>query len=420
MGEWRTVPLADLCDAVQYGVTASKSADKSSAPFLLRITDIVPPRIDWNTVPACDVPEEKIARYELHHGDIVVARSGSVGYAKLVKRPPPRTVFASYLVRFTVSGGVDTGYVGHVVESKAYREWVLAHAGGAAQPNANAKILGNYPVPVPDEHTQSRIAAVLSAFDELIEINERRIELLEDLARSLYRKWFVHFRFPGREGVELVDSELGPIPEGWEVPRLSDLVTTQYGLTASAAQDVVGPKFLRGMDINKRSFVDWAAVPYCEADGEEIAKFRLEVGDVCVIRMADPGKVGMVEKLVDAVFASYLVRLRSLDVRLPPYLLFHYLDSAEYQDLITGSSTGSTRKSASAKVLTEPRVVVPTPEIASAFEARASELRASLTTLVEANTALAATRDLLLPRLVTGRLDISNVDLGDLLSADPA
>ena len=65
--------------------------------------------------------------------------------------------------------------------------------------------------------TQRRIAAVLSAFDELIEINERRIELLEDLARSLYREWFVHFRFPGHEDVELVDSELGPIPEGWQV-----------------------------------------------------------------------------------------------------------------------------------------------------------------------------------------------------------
>ena len=70
---------------------------------------------------------------------------------------------------------------------------------------------------------QRRIAAVLSAFDELIEINERRIELLEDLARSLYREWFVHFRFPGHEGVEFVDSPRGQIPEGWRVARFDEL-----------------------------------------------------------------------------------------------------------------------------------------------------------------------------------------------------
>jgi type I restriction enzyme S subunit len=273
---------------------------------------------------------------------------------------------------------------------------------------------------VPALPTQQRIAAVLSAFDELIEINERRIELLEDLARSLHREWFLRFRFPGHEKVELVDSELGPIPEGWSVVALSELVTTQYGLTASASQAVVGPKFLRGMDINKRSFVDWAAVPYCRAAEEEVAKFGLRAGDVCIIRMADPGKVGIVEKPVDAVFASYLVRLRPVDTRLSPYLLFHHLDSPEYQDWITGSSTGATRKSASAKVLTEPSVVVPTPEIASAFESHASEVRRSLTSLVETNAALAATRDLLLPRLVTGRLDISDIDLGDLLPAEAA
>lgn len=65
---------------------------------------------------------------------------------------------------------------------------------------------------------------MLAAFDERIEINERRIELLEDLSRSLSREWFVRFRLPGHEDVQLVHSELGPVPQGWEVPRLGDVV----------------------------------------------------------------------------------------------------------------------------------------------------------------------------------------------------
>ncbi len=289
---------------------------------------------------------------------------------------------------------------------------------GSSNPTLNRNHAHLLRVRIVDVVTQRRVAAILSAFDELIEINGRRIELLEDLARSVYREWFVRFRFPGHENVEFVDSDLGSIPAGWEVWRLLDLVTTQYGYTASASDKEVGPKLLRGMDINKRSFVDWATVPYCEIDDEQLSKFRLEVDDICVIRMADPGKGGIVEADVDAVFASYLVRIRSADPRLPPYLLFHFLDSAEYQDWVTGSSTGSTRKSASAAVLTEPRLAIPTPELARLYDSKARALRQQLTALVATNAALARTRDLLLPPLVTGRLDISHIDLGDLLPSE--
>jgi type I restriction enzyme S subunit len=262
--------------------------------------------------------------------------------------------------------------------------------------------------------TQRRIAAVLSSFDELIEINERRIELLEDLARSLYREWFVHFRFPGHKDVEFVDSELGPIPEGWEARHLSDVVTTQYGLTTSASKKTVGPKLLRGMDINKRSFVNWEEVPFCSAEEDDVEKFGVDVGDVVVVRMADPGKVGIVERPVEAVFASYLVRFRSVNPSVPPYLLFHFLDSPRYQAWIGGSSTGSTRKSASAAVLTEPVMAIPPSDIATRFESTVGLLRSALTSLVEQSAALRRTRDLLLPRLVSGKLDISDIDLGVL------
>ena len=282
----------------------------------------------------------------------------------------------------------------------------------------NQAILGRILLPVPPARSQRRITAVLSAFDDLIAINERRIDVLEELARSLYREWFLRFRFPGHEDATFVDSELGSIPQGWEVRRLADLVTTQYGYTASASDKDVGPKLLRGKDINKRSFVEWDTVPYCEIHEDELAKFRLEVDDVCVIRMADPGKAGIVEADVSAVFASYLVRLRSTDSRLPPYLLFHFLDSPEYQDWVRGSSTGSTRKSASAAVLTEPRLAVPTTEVAQDYDARTRKLREELAALVGANAALARTRDLLLSRLVSGELDISRLDLAGLLSTE--
>lgn len=285
---------------------------------------------------------------------------------------------------------------------------------GSSNPTLNRNHVHQLTVKWPCLKTQRRIAVIGKALDQLIAINERRIELLEDLGRALYREWFVQFRFPGHEQVSFVDSPIGRIPADWEVVQLRDVVTTQYGFTASASQDAVGPQFLRGMDINKRSCIDWATVPYCAIDDADMSKFRLQTGDICVVRMADPGKVGIVERPISAVFASYLVRIRSTDPRLLPYLLFHFLDSPKYQDWVSGSSTGSTRKSASAAVLTEPRLAIPPIEIASRFESMASAWRMRLANLVETSASLRDTRDLLLPRLVGGQLDISDVDLGIL------
>jgi type I restriction enzyme S subunit len=111
----------------------------------------------------------------------------------------------------------------------------------SAVPGVNRNHLHRLPVRVPSVRTQRRIAATLSAFDDLIAINERRIELLEGLARSVYGEWFVRFRFPGHEDVDLVDSDLGPIPNGWGAARLGDLATLQYGKALPASKRRPGP-----------------------------------------------------------------------------------------------------------------------------------------------------------------------------------
>jgi len=232
------------------------------------------------------------------------------------------------------------------------------------------------------------------------------------------------FRFPGwdklpsprgrRHGDEgsqnekhpRVASPLGDIPQGWEVRKLAEFVTTKYGYTESTNVEPVGPKYLRGMDINKTSFIDWSEVPYCPISPEDHEAYRLRVGDVVVIRMADPGKVGIVEQEVDAVFASYLIRVAPKDSRLSPYFLFYLMESAEYYDFITGASTGTTRKSASAGVIAEYQFVLPPQQLVEQFERRVSEIRSLLTTLLKKTVNLRRTRDLLLPRLLSGQVEL--------------
>lgn len=282
---------------------------------------------------------------------------------------------------------------------------------GAAQPKINQSNLNRIPVLIPPRHLEERIVSVLGAYDDLIENNARRIEILEEMARAVYREWFVEHRFPGHEDVELVDSELGPITEGWEVAPLSELVSTQYGYTESATDEPVGPRFLRGTDINKQPYVDWDSVPFCSIGEQDFEKYRLVPGDIVVIRMADPGKPAIVEDEVDAVFASYLIRLKIVNEGVTPYYLFYYLQSPEYQGYVTGAATGTTRKSASAKVVTGVSLAIPPRELVRHFDSLVGPHRDLLNNLLRQNAALRASRDLLLPKLISGEIDVSDLDI---------
>ena len=219
----------------------------------------------------------------------------------------------------------------------------------------------------------------------------------------------MHFRYPGHEDDEFADSPLGPIPAGWSAMTLGEVANTQYGFTDSATHSSQGPKFLRVTDINKRSYISWPDVPHCSPDAP--AKFRLAKGDVVIARMADPGKLGIVERDLEAVFASYLVRVRPAAPWLHAYYLYFVLSATAYQEFVLGASTGTTRKSISAKVMEAGPIIRPPEAILDAFVEAVTPLREGITRLAQLSETLVRSRDLLLPKLVTGAIDVSKLDL---------
>jgi len=315
----------------------------------------------------------------------------------------------TYVIRSLDDKRLINHYLYYALQTKL--ELLKSISTGAATKFLTLTILRDINVELPPLPIQRKIVAILSAYDDMIESNIQRIKILEEMAKVIYQEWFVKFHFPGHGNIKMVDSELGPIPEGWEAQKLSALVETQYGYTESASEAEVGPKYVRGMDINKTSYIEWDSVPYCPIDESDHSKYRLSVGDVLVIRMADPGKVGVVEKEIDAVFASYLIRLNIKSESLSPYYLFYFLLSDRYQGYITGASTGTTRKSASAGVITDIEMVIPTRDIREKFEQQISTTRRMLNMLLDKNANLRRTRDMLLPKLISGELDVEDLDI---------
>ena len=106
---------------------------------------------------------------------------------------------------------------------------IANYENGSAQPNLGARDVAKFQIPLPPLAIQRKIAAVLASFDDLIEINNRRVNRLQEMARRIYHEWFVDYRYPGHEAVAMVDSEFGPIPHGFAVRRLSELADLVRG-----------------------------------------------------------------------------------------------------------------------------------------------------------------------------------------------
>ena len=192
MSEWRETTLSDICYDISYGYTASSTQENIGAKFL-RITDIVPDRINWDSVPFCEADIAKIERYKLKNGDIVIARTGATtGYNKIIKNINYEAVFASYLIRYKIDKSqAYPYYIGHILQSSNWYDYVDAIAGGSAQPGANAKQLGSFQISLPPLPEQKAIAAVLSSLDDKIDLLHRQNKTLEVMAETLFKQWFV-------------------------------------------------------------------------------------------------------------------------------------------------------------------------------------------------------------------------------------
>ena len=274
-GTWDRVVLREICDSVKYGYTASAKPEPIGPKFL-RITDIVPNHIDWSAVPHCEIDKDNLSKYLLEKDDIVIARTGATtGYAKRI-RTKQYAIFASYLVRIRINSKCDSKYIGHVIESDEYKRFIQLNIGGAAQPHANAQILTSFSILLPPLQTQQKIAAILSTYDDLIENNTHRIKILEDMAQTLYQEWFVHYRFPGHENVQMVQSELGPIPQGWKVSQLGDLAESIRQNVKAGKVEQQSPYFgLEHLPRKSIALSDWDLV-----DAINSTKLIFEIDDI--------------------------------------------------------------------------------------------------------------------------------------------
>ena len=263
-------------------------------------------------------------------------------------------------------------------------------------------------IPYPPPEEQSRIATVLSWFDDLIENKKRQNEILEKVAMAIFKSWFVDFE-PFEDEEFVYNEELGKeIPRGWEVEELGEFVSTQYGFTASG-EETGKIKLLRIKDINKAFVIDWDSVPFCNIINDIFQKYQLKNMDIVISRIGDIGKVAIVENPPLSVFASYLIRLKIKNHKLTPYYLYYWLKAPDYQEYIQGAAEGSTRPNTNAEVIKAGPILIPPPSLIEKFEGVVFPIRSKIILNQKQIMVLRKIRDALLPKLVFGKLRVMEI-----------
>lgn len=278
---------------------------------------------------------------------------------------------------------------------------IAPYVTGAAQPKLSQANLRQIRLRMPPLAQQQAIASILDAIDDLIENNSRRVELLEETARLIYREWFTRFRHSGLGDVPLVDSPLGPIPEGWSVSSLADIADITMGQSPKSEfynVEQLGKPFHQGVADFGRHFPTHRK--YCSIDARMASD-----GDVLVSVRAPVGRINLAD--TELVIGRGLAAIRSRTGH-PTLLLLQLKDVFAEEDSMGG---GTIFNAIGKGELAGVQVVVPPAPIADKAEECLAPMLASLRALTFAARKLVELRDLLLPKLVSGAIDVSSLDL---------
>ena len=294
---------------------------------------------------------------------------------------------------------VDSQYLYYVLSSDAFIESTVIASKGTKMPRGDKDAMLRYMMPLPPLPIQQRIAGILSAYDELIENSQRRIKLLEAMARALYREWFVHFRFPGHENHPRVPSPLGEIPQGWEVKKLKDVCRLTMGQSPKSefyneAGD--GVAFHQGVtDFGDRFPSDRL---FCTADGR-IA----EAGDILFSVRAPVGRMNIANKKI--LLGRGLSAIRH-NQGCQAFLWEQLKNRFTEVDMM---GNGSIFASVTKDDMQGIELLCPSPPLIEVVTKHFDPVHSEIAALGQQIQTLRSTRDLLLPRLLSGQIDVKTI-----------
>ena len=350
-----------------------------------------------------ELTDDEKSKSSLKDGDLLFARRSLVfegsGKCSIVVNPPELTTFESSIIRARPNRGIaEPRFLFYLFASPVGRAIVASIATRTAVSGIRGSDLWQVGLPLPPLPAQRRIAGVLSAYDELIENNQRRIQILETMARAVYREWFVEFRFPGHDKIPRVASPLGDIPQGWEVKKLKDVCHLTMGQSPKSEfynQIGEGQPFHQGVtDFSDRFPTDRL---FCTVEGRVA-----EAGDILFSVRAPVGRMNIADKRI--VLGRGLSAIRHNEGH--QAFLWEQLRNRFSKDDMMGN--GAIFAAVTKGDMQGIELVCPPSALVGAAAKHFEPINSQIGALTKKIHNLRRTRDLLLPRLLSGQVALTD------------
>lgn len=301
----------------------------------------------------------------------------------------------------TAKSGYEPSYLYYVLSDNNFFNYDTVTAKGTKMPRGTPKAIMKYLVPDVDKKYQDKIVFILSKYDSLIENNNKRIKVLEQMAEHLYKEWFVRFRFPGHENAEFENG----IPKGWIIQRMKKYCKVTDGTHDTPLQTENGVPLITGKCI-KDGFIDFSiAYLISEKDHEKIKKRSgLNSGDILFSNIGTVGTTCLVNYYRE--FSVKNVIIFKPNSYIKSLYLYYCLTSKPMQELFATQTNGASQQFVGLNFMRKFKILLPTEEILFHFYQLVQPLQDERNKLHFINKNLIKQRDLLLPRLMSGKLEV--------------
>ena len=396
MSDWKEYKLSDIAE-VTTGFPFKGNKYSNNGIRVVRGENVTIGDLRWDTIKCWNEDFDQLDKYTLRNGDIVIGMDGSrVGKNRAqIRVTDLPLLLAQRVACVRAKKGYSQDLIAYLIKSYSFEKYVEMVHTGTSIPHISQKQIEEFKIVIPRSlPTQIAIAEILSSLDDKIELNNKINQELENLAQTLFNQWFIDFEFPNENGEpykssggEMVDSELGEIPKGWEIGRFSDLV-----------------KISTGKGINKKDYLNDGSYPIIGANGimGYCANYNIEGFKILTGRV---GTLGTVRICNEKAWTSDNVLIcEPIYVEVNHYSYFVMKDF-DYKSL----NRGSTQPLITQTDLKIQSIVSPPKNILFPFQSQMDCFLSILESNILENNFLTTLRDTLLPKLISGELEVSQI-----------
>ena len=393
---WQKVTLQEVVTTIQTGPFGSQlhQSDYSNDGIpVIMPKDLIDGKISVTSIARVSKDHvSRLSRHKISEGDILYSRRGDVGRCAYVKKEESGWICGTGCLRVSVNKEkVDSKFLFFYLQIPEIKIWLENNAIGSTMPNLNTTILGSVPLFIPPLYIQKKIANILSAYDDLIENNQKQIQLLEEAAQRLYKEWFVDLRFPGHENTRIVDG----VPEGWEVCTIDDISSLRK--TAIKAPNI--PPGIPYIGLEHIPRKDFCLSSWGDSSDVSSTKYQYKENDILFGKIRPYfHKVGF--SINNGVTSTDTLVMTAKKDSLWPILLLSVFSKDFVNYSYQNCKEGSKMPRADWNIMKSYKVLNPEKNILKKFNNNIFSITKKIKILAHQNNIISETRNMLLPKLM--------------------